>query len=105
MTDRTKYIPAIVALFATFIASIVTIVNKYDTNEALTVILVVLICSYIAGCIIKWIANTYLVVKVDEIKKETDSDETAENEQGDMDSEETVTQSSAIKNEENNEET
>ena len=35
MVDRTKYIPAIVALFVTFVASVVTIINKYESTQAL----------------------------------------------------------------------
>ncbi len=66
MVDRTKYIPAIVALFVTFVASVVTIVNKYEPTQALIIILSVLVGSYVVGLILKWVANTFLIVKVEE---------------------------------------
>ena len=79
MVDRTKYIPAIVALFVTFVASIVTIVNRYESTQALIIILSVLVGSYIVGLILKWVANTFLIVKVEE--KVEENEESAEGEE------------------------
>ncbi len=66
MVDRTKFIPAIVALFVTFVASVVTIINKYESTQALIIILSVLVGSYVVGLVLKWVANTFLIVKVEE---------------------------------------
>ncbi len=81
MVDRTKFIPAIVALFVTFVTAIVTIVNEYEPTQALIIILSVLVGSYIVGLILKWVANTFLIVKVEEPKEE--DEENAENAEGD----------------------
>ena len=70
MVDRTKFIPAIVALSVTLVASVVTIINKYESTQALIIILSVLVGSYVVGLILKWVANTFLVVEVVEEKTE-----------------------------------
>ncbi len=70
MVDRTKFIPAIVALFVTFVASVVTVINKYESTQALIIILSVLVGSYVVGLILKWVANTFLIVEVEENKPE-----------------------------------
>ena len=74
MVDRTKYIPAIVALFVTFVASVVTIINKYESTQALIIILSVLVGSYVVGLILKWVANTFLIVKVEESEEGTETE-------------------------------
>lgn len=70
MVDRTKFIPAIVALSVTLVASVVTIINKYESTQALIIILSVLVGSYVVGLILKWVTNTFLVVEVVEEKTE-----------------------------------
>ncbi len=75
MVDRTKYIPAIVALFVTFVASVVTITNKYEPTQALVIILSVLVGSYVVGLILKWVANTFLIVTVEEDEETTEDTE------------------------------
>lgn len=84
MVDRTKYIPAIISLFVTLVTSIVTIVNRYETTQALIIILSVLVGSYIVGLILKWVANTFLIVEVEEEKEEAENSEeaTEETEEG-----------------------
>lgn len=77
MVDRTKYIPAIVALFVTFVTSIVTIINKYESTQALIIILSVLVGSYVVGLILKWVANTFLIVKVEEEKPKDEKESEA----------------------------
>jgi len=74
MVDRTKYIPAIVALFVTFVASVVTIINKYESTQALIIILSVLVGSYVVGLILKWVANTFLIAKVEESEEGTETE-------------------------------
>ena len=82
MVDRTKFIPAIVALFVTFVASVVTIINKYESTQALIIILSVLVGSYVVGLLLKWVANTFLVVEVPEENPE-EGEEGSENVEGD----------------------
>lgn len=95
MVDRTKYIPAIVALFVTLVASIVTITNKYESTQALIIILSVLVGSYVVGLILKWVANTFLIVEVEEVKEETEPAE------GEEETSEEDGVSATIKEEEN----
>ena len=95
MIERTKFIPAIVALLFTFVASIVTIINKYETTQALIIILSVLVGSYFVGLILRWIANTFLVVEVEKMQDdaETETDEDGEKVEGDGSDEVTAKQS------------
>ena len=95
MIERTKFIPAIVALLFTFVASIVTIINRYEATQALIIILSVLVGSYVVGLILRWIATTYLVVEVEKLKEESESetDENGEKVEGDENEEVTAKQS------------
>ncbi len=80
MKDRTKFIPAIVALLFTFVASIVTIINKYESTQALIIILSVLVGSYVVGLILRWIVSVYLVIEVKDMEEAVE-DEDAENQE------------------------
>ena len=99
MVDRTKYIPAIVALSVTLVASVVTIINKYESTQALIIILSVLVGSYVVGLILKWVANTFLVVEVEEEKTE-ETEETGDATEGEGTGEEEDATATAKVNEE-----
>lgn len=92
MVERTKFIPAIVALSVTLVASVVTLVNKYESTQALIIILSVLVGSYVVGLILKWVANTFLVVEVPEetLEEGEEGDEGFENVEGEEDNEMTA---------------
>lgn len=103
MKDRTKYIPGIVSLLVTFVVIIVTIINEYEPIQKMVIILVVLICSYLAGLIIKWLANTYLVVEPVKPPEEN-SEENPEGEEGENeDSDDKVSKEETVKTENPNE--
>ena len=50
---KRKLIPPFVMLFAGAVSSITMRILHYDTGTMLTVLLCVLLCFYIAGCLIK----------------------------------------------------
>lgn len=79
---RTKYIPAIVTLTGCLAAAVISIVNKYDGLHSMIIILSVLVVFYIAGLIIKGLADKYLVIEEEiineENQEETESEETPE---------------------------
>lgn len=60
---RTKYIPAIVTLVGCLAASIIAIVNRYDALHSMIIILSVLVGFYIAGLIIRMLAEKYLIIE------------------------------------------
>lgn len=84
---RTKYIPAIVTLTGCLAATVITFLNRYDALHSMIIILVSLIAFYIAGLIIKGLADKYLVIEqeiineeeAEEGEKAADSSEDSEN--------------------------
>lgn len=84
---RTKYIPAIVTLTGCLAATVITFLNRYDALRSMIIILVSLIAFYIAGLIIKGLADKYLVIEqeiineeeAEEGEKAADSSEDSEN--------------------------
>ena len=78
---RTKYIPAIVTLTGCLAATVITFLNRYDALRSMIIILVSLIAFYIAGLIIKGLADKYLVIEQEIINEEeaADSSEDSEN--------------------------
>lgn len=86
MIERTKYIPPIVSLSGGLIASLAAIINKYSSLEMMIVVLIALIVFYIAGSIIKYVANKvfYIPEPEDEESEEGEGDEDSESsEEGD----------------------
>lgn len=60
---RTKYIPAIVTLTGCLAAAIISLVNHFNALKSMVLILAVLVGFYIAGLIIKALADKYLVIE------------------------------------------
>lgn len=86
MKDKLKYIPAIVSLMAGLVASIVTIISRYDTLNIMIITLVSLLVFYIAGIIVKFICEKNFVIEetdetADEEAAEGDTDEDAVDEE------------------------
>lgn len=85
---RTKYIPAIVTLTGCLAATVITFLNRYDALHSMIIILAALIVFYIAGLIIKGLADKYLVIEEEIINDEeaqegdeaADSSKTADSE-------------------------
>lgn len=71
---RTKYIPAIITLIGCLAATIITFLNKYDTLRSMLIILAALIIFYIAGLIMKGLADKYLVIE-EEIISDMENEE------------------------------
>jgi len=67
---RTKYIPAIITLTGCLAATIITFLNRYDALHSMIIILAALIVFYIAGLIIKGLADKYLVIEEEIINEE-----------------------------------
>lgn len=67
---RTKYIPAIVTLTGCLAATIITFLNRYDALRSMIIILASLVVFYIAGLIIKGLADKYLVIEQEIINEE-----------------------------------
>ncbi len=86
MIERTKYIPPIISLAGGFIASIAAIINRYSGLETMIVVLIALIVFYIAGSVIRYIANK--VFYIPEPDEETESEEGENSEEGKGDFEE-----------------
>ena len=76
---RTKYIPAIITLIGCLAASVITFLNKYDSLYSMLIILAALIIFYIAGLIMKGLADKYLIIE-EEIINEEDGKEEVETE-------------------------
>ena len=79
---RTKYIPAIVTLVGCLAASIIAIVNRYDALHSMTIMLYMQVGFYIAGLIIRMVAEKYLIIEEEkELTEETqeNTDESGEN--------------------------
>ncbi len=72
---RTKFIPLIIMLIAGLTACAVTYYNKYTVSDSFIVILLVLIIFYIIGCIVRKIAEKYLVIKPSSVMEETENNE------------------------------
>lgn len=73
---RTKYIPAIVTLTGALAVSVIAIINRYDALHAMIIILAGVVGFYIAGLIIRLLAEKYLV-----IEEEKDTSEEEENDE------------------------
>jgi Ca2+/H+ antiporter len=78
---RTKYIPAIITLIGCLAATIITFLNRYTALKSMIIILIVLIVFYIAGLIIKGLADKYLLIEEEKLNEEAaaEEEETAEN--------------------------
>ncbi len=72
--NRTKYIPALITLIGCLAASIITLLNHYSALKSMIVILVVLIVFYIAGLVVKHLADKYLVIEKEKIEMEADGE-------------------------------
>lgn len=81
MIKRTKYIPAIITLIGCLATTIITYVNHYSALKAMIIILVTLIVFYIAGLIIRGLADKYLQVEPPEEEKKEETQENPENEE------------------------
>ena len=70
-------------------------INKLKGWRVFLIILSVLVGSYVVGLILRWVAATYLVVEVEELKEESESetDENGEKVEGDGNDEVTAKQS------------
>ena len=78
MIERTKYIPPIIALAGGLIACIATIVNSYSSLEIMLIVLVAIIVFYIAGSIIRMIANKALYIPEPEEEEGSETGEDGE---------------------------
>ena len=67
---RTKYIPAIVTLTGCLAATVITVLNRYDALRSMIIILASLIVFYIAGLVIKGLADKYLVIEQEILNEE-----------------------------------
>lgn len=67
---KTKPIPSIVMLLAGAVTSIVMFIMHYELKTLLTVLLVVLIVSYIAGLIIKRVLDSFELPEEADISEE-----------------------------------
>ena len=54
---NTKLIPAFIMLLAGAVASILGLINRYETTEFIIMILIVLLVFYVMGCIVKMIVD------------------------------------------------
>jgi len=97
MNRRINYLPAIIMLLAAFMASVFTIIYKYELLESMIIILVSAIVFYILGRIIKWLICAFLIIKEEPKKEETEGEEGAEGEakEGDENKEEDGKEKSA----------
>lgn len=79
-----KNLPALMTLIAAFITCIVTFIYQYELTKALILILAASVIFYLAGLIIRFMLNHFMVVE--ENQDETDGEaqdtggETEENE-------------------------
>lgn len=79
--NRSRYIPALVTLMASFFACILSIYYKYTTRETVFILLITIVVFFVIGLIIKKIADTFLQVEI--LEEETPESETPDVEQKD----------------------
>ena len=73
--EKRRLIPVIITLLGCLAACFVAIRSHYDAMHAMKVILAVLVVFYIAGLLIKGLADKYLVIeKVEENEEEQQED-------------------------------
>lgn len=87
MIERTKYIPPIISLAGGLIASLAAIINRYSSLETMIVVLIALIVFYIAGSIIRYVANKVLYIPEPEKEMESENDEDSGENKGDSEDE------------------
>lgn len=77
---NTKSIPALIMLLAGSIASILGLVNRYETTEFIIMILIVLLVFYVLGCIVKTILDKNFKGMDEQVQDEQkESEEAKEN--------------------------
>lgn len=87
--EKRRLIPVIITLLGCLAACIVAVRSHYDAMRAMKVILTVLVVFYIAGLLIKGLADKYLVIeKIEE--NEEEQQENAENQDAEKENGETV---------------
>lgn len=79
MNNRTRYVPALIMLTAGFITCISTIIHDYTTEEILLITTGVMTVFLIVGLIVRFIIDTYIVVK-DEPEEDENKEEGEEKE-------------------------
>lgn len=79
MNNRTRYVPALIMLTAGFITCISTIIHDYTTEEILLITTGVMTVFLIVGLIVRFIIDTYIVVK-DEPEEEENKEDSEEKE-------------------------
>ena len=74
---NTKSIPAFIMLFAGAVASILGLINRYETTEFIVMILIVLLVFYFMGCIIKIIVDKNFKGMDEQVQDEQEESEEA----------------------------
>ncbi len=78
---KTKQVPAIIMLAAGFITCIVSIFQGLEVDKFLKILLVVLVCFYILGCLIQVVLDKNFTVKQEEKASEESGEDAENNEQ------------------------
>lgn len=77
---NTKSIPALIMLLAGAIASILGLINRYETTEFIIMLLIVLLVFYVLGCIVKIIVDKNFKGMDEQVQDEQkESEEAKEN--------------------------
>ncbi len=103
---NTKNIPALVMLLAGFVASMVMLLRGTSNRTFLITLLLVLVCFYVVGCVIKFVLDKYIgEIEVKEEEPEEVQESNMENidTDGSEPSEDSV-EAQEAETEENNEE-
>ena len=86
MKEKIKLIPALLALTAALIVSIITMLNKYSALDSMLIILAAILVFYMIGLIVRHILAKNFIIEEsttgEEDGKETDADN--ENREGEV---------------------
>ena len=76
MKEKLRLIPALLALAAALIASVVTMLGRYSSLEAMLIILAAILVFYIVGLIVKYILTKNFIIEEEaEVDEEADGNQ------------------------------
>ena len=79
---KTKQVPAIVMLTAGFVTCVISIMQHMDFGRFLKILLLVLICFYILGCVVKVILDKNFAPMQEEEEEQEQTEEGEETADG-----------------------
>lgn len=76
MKEKLRLIPALLALTAALITSVVTMIGRYSSLEAMLIIFAAILVFYIVGLIVKYILiKNFIIEEEAEVDEESDGNQ------------------------------